>query len=337
MHEPDLHGASLFFNPRLASVREVELLFDITTRNVNSYEFESFLDRTLGLLNISTAIFYPNDRILVLKYNEQSILLNDELRLGGGDFGSNSMYVLALAWAKYIHQKFNTPVYFEHIENTKERFLLNEQGLIISPTLKEEVLSEKYPIFGDYHLTSHAQRRYQGILSYEFIDLTVYGRVSPQRISNTDDIILHTHKSWYLKYYYPPIAPYYESLYKTKKPDNNPRLRYFCNMPHIQYFVEDSDWTYQLASNISIPTTTITYRADTIWRDTIILATIEDQYLKDEPMILTTATGEIIFILEKNHFKIDKRWQSYFSTFPLQEEYKVDKNLDNLSYSFIDT
>jgi len=57
MHEPDLHGASLFFNPRLASVREVELLFDITTRNVNSYEFESFLDRTLGLLNISIAIF----------------------------------------------------------------------------------------------------------------------------------------------------------------------------------------------------------------------------------------------------------------------------------------
>lgn len=331
------HGVSLFFNPRLASLLEIEQLFGISIKDASLYEVTSFLEHPQGLLDSSPIVYYPEDSIIKLSCtNYAPIELHAELKLWGGDFESNSVYVLALAWAKYIRQQFKTFIYCADINSKKEFFLLNEHGLVVSETLKKDVINQNHPIFGDYHLTKYAQCRYKGILSYEFIDLTEFGRISPKNTVNVHDFILHTHNPWHFNHYYFVTAPYHESLYKTKKPNNNPRLRYFCNMPHIQYFVEDSDWTYQLASNISIPTTTITYRADTIWRDTIILATIEDQYLKDEPMILTTATGEIIFILENNHFKIDKRWQSYFSTFPLQEEYKVDKNLDNLSYSFID-
>ena len=60
----------------------------------------------------------------------------------------------------------------------------------------------------------------------------------------------------------------------------------------------------------------------------ILIDIIKKAYYSEDEIIVTTSTGEIIFMMKNKELIIDYKWQDYFSTFPvIPKDYRVEEDL----------
>lgn len=229
--------------------------------------------------------------------------------------------------ARYIYTKWKIESYcFIEVYSNGVHFIYNASGLTVNKGFKEHIGEQHlHPISRNDLVFNYSSREYEGI-KHTFQNLNAANKITSYDTRDSHDIVIHIFAKGdgYIirKFTNCNGNPAY---YLAKKPLNNPRLIEFeCEGP-AQRFIEYSNWQYQLTASSITPTVTETYRADKIWYDVILIDIIKKAYYSEDEIIVTSSTGEIIFMMKNKELVIDNKWQDYFSIFPIiPKDYKVE-------------
>jgi hypothetical protein len=104
----------------------------------------------------------------------------------------------------------------------------------------------------------------------------------------------------------------------------------------IKATIQYNCWSYHLPVSEK-PIITVAFSTPTEWIDALIcyiVYILQPDFLNVGSHMVTTGTGEVMFICKNQEYFISEEWKSYFSKHPLSvDSYTIDKDFDDWYYS----